>query len=120
NLERTTLRHGQHIARTIDRENLLDADRREALTAFLGEQQDLLSISALTVFDSRGREVIHVKDPILADLATRELSEVPIRRGLAGQEVTTVRELASGDLIEAVTPISPVPAPARPVTRPAP
>src|SRR5262249_52397595 len=105
NLERTTLRHGQHIARIIDRDNLLAADRREALTAFLGEQQDLLSISALTVFDSRGREVIHVKDPILADLATRELSEVQIRRGLAGQEVTTVRELASGDLIEAVTPI---------------
>src|SRR5499425_1130715 len=105
NLERTTLRHGQHIARMIDREHLLDEDRRDALTAFLVEQQDLLSISALTVFDARGREVIHVKDPVLGDMATRELSEVQLRRGLAGQEVTTVRELASGDLIEAVTPI---------------
>src|SRR5262244_1155214 len=105
NLERTTLRHGQHIARMIDREHFLDEDRRDALTAFLVEQQDLLSISALTVFDARGREVIHVKDPVLGDRATRELSEVQIRRGLAGQEVTTVRELASGDLIEAVTPI---------------
>src|SRR6202171_2626307 len=54
NLERTALRHGQHIARTIDRENLVSDERREAL---------------------------------------------------AGQEVTTVRELTSGDLIEAVTPI---------------
>src|SRR5499425_1585511 len=105
NLERTTLRHGQHIARTIDREHYLDEDRREALTAFLVEQQDLLSISALTVFDARGREVIHVKDPVLGDMATRELSDVQLKRGLAGQEVTTVRELASGDLIEAVTPI---------------
>ena len=105
NLERTTLRHGQHIARTIDREDFLDEDRRDALTAFLVEQQDLLSISALTVFDARGREVIHVKDPILGDLATRELSDVQLKRGLAGQEVTTVRELTSGDLIEAVTPI---------------
>src|SRR5262245_2527440 len=59
NLERTTLRHGQHIARMIDREHFLDDDRRQALTAFLVEQQDLLSISALTVFDARGREVIH-------------------------------------------------------------
>src|SRR5215813_3213366 len=105
NLERTTLRHGQHIARMIDREHFLDEDRRDALTAFLVEQQDLLSISALTVFDARGREVIHVKDPVLGDMATRELSEVQLKRGLAGQEVTTVRELASGDLIEAVTPV---------------
>src|SRR5919201_5202029 len=108
NLERTTLRHGQHIARTIDRESFLAPDRREALTTFLAEQQDLLSISTLTVFDARGREVLHVKDPILADLATRELSEVQLKRGLAGQEVTTVRELASGDLIEAVTTIGTV------------
>src|SRR5262244_2485202 len=105
NLERTTLRHGQHIARMIDREHFLDEDRRDALTAFLVEQQDLLSISALTVFDARGREVIHVKDPVLGDRATRELSEVQLKRGLSGQEVTTVRELASGDLIEAVTPV---------------
>src|SRR5438445_98945 len=50
-------------------------------------------------------KLVHVKDPILGDLATRELSEVQLKRGLAGQEVTTVRELTSGDLIEAVTPI---------------
>src|SRR5213594_458551 len=105
NLERTALRHGQHLARTIDRENLLTEDRREALATYLTEQQDLLSISTLTVFNCRGQELVHVKDPILGDLATRELSEVQLKRGLAGQEVTTVRELTSGDLIEAVTPI---------------
>src|SRR5882724_9583062 len=105
NLERTALRHGQHVARTIDRESLLTEDRRETLATFLTEQQDLLSISTLTVFNGQGQELVHVKDPILGDLATRELSEAQLKRGLAGQEVTTVRELASGDLIEAVTPI---------------
>jgi two-component system, NtrC family, nitrogen regulation sensor histidine kinase NtrY len=105
NLERTALRHGQHIARTLDRENLLGEDRREALAAYLVEQQDLLSISTITVFSGQGAELVHVKDPILADLATRDLNETHLRRALTGQEVTTVRELASGDLIEAVTPV---------------
>src|SRR5438874_2753903 len=105
NLERTALRHGQHVARAIDREGLLGEDRRETLAAFLTEQQELLSISTLTVFDAQGRELLHVRDPIISDLATRELGAAPLRRGLSGQEVTTVRELTSGDLIEAVTPI---------------
>src|SRR2546423_15280840 len=105
NLERTALRHGQHIARTIDRENFVSDERREALATFLAEQQDLLSISTLTVFDAQGQELVHVRDPILGDVAAREVSEGLLKRGLAGQEVTTVRELTSGDLIEAVTPI---------------
>ena len=105
NLERTALRHGEHLARLIDREGLLQEDRREALAAFLVEQQDLLAISSITVFNQQGQELVHVKDPILGDLATRDLNEGHLRRGLTGQEVTTVRELASGDLIEAVTPV---------------
>src|SRR5204863_8622178 len=44
-LERTAVRHGQHIARVIARDGLLTEDRREALASFLAEQQDLLSIS---------------------------------------------------------------------------
>src|SRR5256886_9985582 len=76
NLERTAVRHGQHIARVIERDALLGEDRREALASFLGEQQDLLSISTITIFNGRGQELVHVKDPILGDLATRELSEV--------------------------------------------
>jgi two-component system nitrogen regulation sensor histidine kinase NtrY len=105
NLERTALRHGQHIAHVIDRDGLLAEDRREALAAYLAEQQDVLSISAVTVVDGDGRELIHVKEPILGDLATRDLNESQVRRGLGGQEVTTVRELTSGDLIEAVAPV---------------
>jgi two-component system nitrogen regulation sensor histidine kinase NtrY len=105
NLERTALRHGQHMARTIERDGLLAEDRRETLAAYLVEQQDLLAISTLTVFDGQGRELVHVKDPILGDLATRDLNEGQLKRGLSGQEISTVRELTSGDLVEAVTPI---------------
>src|SRR5690348_2395200 len=104
-LERTAVRHGQHIARVIARDSLLAEDRRDALAAFLVEQQDLLSISSLTVYGGAGQELVHVKDPALGDLATRDPGGSELKRGLAGQEVTTVRELATGDLIEAVTPI---------------
>jgi two-component system nitrogen regulation sensor histidine kinase NtrY len=105
NLERTALRHGQHIARAIDRDGLLGDGRRDVLSAFLAEQQDLLSIGTITVLSPAGQELAHVRDPILGDLPTRELNEAQVRRGLGGQEITTVRELTNGDLIEAVTPI---------------
>ena len=105
NLERTALRHGQHLAHVIDRDGLLAEDARETLAAYLAEQQELLSISTVTVVDGEGQVLIHAKEPILGDLPTRELNESQVRRGLSGQEVTTVRELSSGDLIEAVTPI---------------
>jgi two-component system, NtrC family, nitrogen regulation sensor histidine kinase NtrY len=105
NLERTALRHGQHVARAVEREGLLADERREALAAYLVEQQEILGISTVTVFDGQGRELVHVKDPILGDMPTRELSEAHLKRGLGGNEITTVRELTSGDLVEAVTPI---------------
>ena len=104
-LERTAVRHGQHVARVVARDGLLAEDRREALASFLVEQQDLLSISALTIYGPNGQELVHVKDPVLGDIVTRDPTGPELRRGLSGQEVTTVRELASGDLIEAVTPI---------------
>src|SRR5206468_10585583 len=50
-------------------------------------------------------ELVHVKDSILGDVATRHVAEYQLRKGIAGQELTTVRELASGDLVEAVVPI---------------
>ena len=105
NLEGTALRHGQRIARVIDRERLLDEARREVLVAYLVEQQDQLGISTIGVFKASGQEVVHVKDPGLGDMPTRDVGESQLRRGLTGQEVTTVRELPSGDLIEAIVPI---------------
>ena len=53
NLERTAIRHGQHIGRVIDRDNLLAEERREALASFLVEQQDLLGISTVTVLNGQ-------------------------------------------------------------------
>ena len=105
NLERMALRHAQQIGRVVDREGLLAEDRRESLAAYLVEQQDRLGLSAITVFGGQGQELVHVKDPILGDLATREVNEAQLRQGAAGQELTTVRELSSGDLVEAVVPI---------------
>ncbi len=105
NLERTVLRHGGYLGRAIDRDGLLAEDRRQALAAFLVEQQERLGISAITIFDTAGRELAHVKDPVLADLPTRDVDERELKRGLAGQEITSVRELATGDLIEAVMPV---------------
>src|SRR6267142_40400 len=93
------------IASVIARDSLLADDRREALASFLVEQQDLLSISAITIYSAGGQELVHVKDPVLGDIVTRDPTGPELRRGLGGQEVTTVRELTSGDLIEAVTPI---------------
>jgi two-component system nitrogen regulation sensor histidine kinase NtrY len=105
NLQATALRHAQHIGRVIDRDDLLDEASREELAAYLVEQQEQLGLSALTVFSTGGQELVHVKDPGLGDLPTREVNESQLRLGLAGQNVTTVRELASGDLIEAITPV---------------
>src|SRR5438876_11841704 len=57
NLEATALRHGQHIARVIDRERLLEEARREVLAAYLVEQQEQLGISTISVFKASGQEV---------------------------------------------------------------
>src|SRR5216117_946721 len=89
NLERTALRHAQHISRVIDRDGLLADTRREALASYLVDQQDQLGIRALTVFSPQGQELVHVKDPILGDLATRDVNESQLRHGAAGQELTT-------------------------------
>src|SRR5439155_13302574 len=104
-LERTAVRHGQHIGRVIARDGLLAEDRREALASFLVEQQDLLSISTITIYGASGHELVLVKDPVLGDLAVRDPAGPELRRGLAGHEVTTVRLLATADLIEAVSPV---------------
>jgi two-component system nitrogen regulation sensor histidine kinase NtrY len=105
NLQATALRHAQHIARVIDRDGLMDETQREALAAYLVEQQEQLGLSTLTVFGPAGRELAHVKDPSLHGLPTRDINDGQLRLGLSGQAVTTVRELPSGDLIEAMAPV---------------
>ena len=104
-LEGTALRHARYIARVAEREGLLGEERREALAAFLDEQRERLGLSAITVFDRRGQEQFHAKDPALATVATRSMHKDKVAQGLGGQEVTTVQELDRGDMIQAVVPI---------------
>src|SRR6266545_2144942 len=87
-LEGTALRHGLHLARGITREGLLAEDRREALLAYVDERLNLLGITAISVLDSQGREILHVADPLLGDLPTRAFDPSHIRQGLSGQEMT--------------------------------
>jgi len=104
-LEAITLRHGQALAHTLARDQLLSEERREALAAFLAEQQEQLGLAGLSVFARNGHELVHVKDPVLAAIPTREVNREQLRKGLRGQVLTTVRELNTGDLIQAVVPI---------------
>jgi two-component system nitrogen regulation sensor histidine kinase NtrY len=105
-LETTSLRHARHLARVIERDGLLGEDRRPALAAFLAEQQDALGIASVTVIaEGSAPPVAHAHDPVIADLADGTVGDTPLRRGLEGHEVTTVRELASGDMVEAAAPV---------------
>ena len=104
-LETTALRHGRFMARVVEREGLMSDTQREPLEAFLGEQRDRLGLSALTLFDRRGQEVLHVKDPALGAVGTRAIAKGKVAQGLGGQEVTTVQEIENGDMVQAVVPV---------------
>jgi two-component system nitrogen regulation sensor histidine kinase NtrY len=105
NVETLSLRHARQLARVIQRDGLLGDERRADLATWLVDQLEQLGLSAVTVWTRDAREVVHVTDPVLRDLPTRDINEHPFRRALAGHDVTTVRELPSGDLIEAIAPI---------------
>ena len=105
NLELSALRHASHVARVVDRDGLLAPERRDALATYLTGHLDQVGLSAITVLARDTQALAHVKDPVLGDLPLRDVAEVQVKQGLAGQETTSVRELPSGDLIEAVAPI---------------
>ncbi len=104
-LESTALRHGRYMARISERNGLLAESRREALATYLAEQQDRLGLAAITIFSRDGQEVVHVKNPVLAAVATRDTNREHVRQALAGQEITTVHELDNGDMIQAMVPV---------------
>jgi two-component system nitrogen regulation sensor histidine kinase NtrY len=105
-LESTALRHGRYMARVIERGGLLADSRREALATYLTEQQDRLGVAAITVFSREGQELVHVKNPVLAQVNTRDANREHVRQALEGQEITTVYELDNGDMIQAVVPVN--------------
>ena len=105
NVETASIRQARQIARAVDRDGLLAPGKEQALAARLAEQQDVVGLAAITLRGLDGREIAHVRDPVLGDLPLREVSEIQLKQGLAGQETTSVRELPTGDLIEAVAPV---------------
>ena len=104
-LETSALRQAQHVARVIDRDGLLAPTRHDALLASLAEHLNQVGLSAITVLAPDGRELAHVKDPVLGDQPLRDVADAQVKQGFAGLETTSVRELPSGDLIEAVSPV---------------
>ena len=109
-LESTALRHGRYMARSVEREGLLEDGRRDALAAYLTEQQERLGVAAVTVWRRQGQELAHVRNPGLGiplrdARRLRDTNHEHIRQALAGQEITTVQELDNGDMIQAVVPV---------------
>jgi two-component system nitrogen regulation sensor histidine kinase NtrY len=104
-LESTALRHARYLARTVEKNGLLAESQAQALTAYLGEQQERLGVAAITVLNARG-EVLHVQNRALpASIASSEANHEHVRQALGGHEITTVHELDNGDMIQAMVPL---------------
>src|SRR6266436_3665365 len=105
-LESTALSHARYMARVVEKNGLLDDPGPEAMAAYLAEQQERLGVASITVFNRRGGELVHVKNQVLASsIPSRETNREHVRQALGGHEITTVHELDSGDMIQAVVPI---------------
>ena len=104
-LEGTLLRHGRYMSKVIERDGLLAESKRETLAGYLAEQQDRLGVAAITIFNREGQELVHVKNPVLAKVPTREANSEHVKQALGGQEITTVHELDNGDMIQAMVPV---------------
>src|ERR1044071_6552377 len=64
NLELSALRQAHHIARVVDRDRLLEREKRDTLHAYLGDHLEQVGLSAVTVIGRDGQEIGHVKDPV--------------------------------------------------------
>ncbi len=105
-LESTALRHARYMARAVEKNGLLDDSGPEAMAAYLAEQQERLGVASITVLNRQGRELVHVKNQVLASsVPSRETNREHVRQALGGHEITTVHELDNGDMIQAVVPI---------------
>ena len=104
-LEATALRHARYMARTVEKNELLGDAGPETLAAYLTEQQDRLGVASITVFDSRGERVRVRNEALPSSIPTSETNHEHMRQALGGHEITTVHELDSGDMIQAVVPI---------------
>jgi two-component system nitrogen regulation sensor histidine kinase NtrY len=103
--EAMALRHARYMADVLAREGFMVPAQRAVLTTYLNGQQERLGLAAITVFNRAGQAILHAKDPALVSVPTRSVNREQLRRGLGGQEVTTVHELDTGDMIQAIVPI---------------
>jgi two-component system, NtrC family, nitrogen regulation sensor histidine kinase NtrY len=103
--EAMALRHARYMADVLAREGFMAPAQRTVLSTYLTGQQERLGLAAITVFNRAGQPVLHAKDVALATVPTRSVNKEQLRRGLSGQEVTTVHELDDGDMIQAIVPI---------------
>ncbi len=99
------LRHGRYVARAVVRERLLAEDRREALIAFLQEQQDQFGLAGITLYTLGGQELVHVKDPVLLPAIAGAVNMEQVRMALGGRALSTRKEVANGDLIQGMVPL---------------
>ena len=99
------VRHGQYIARTLTRDGLLPDDRREDLIEFLQEQAEQYGLAGIALYGPGGHEIVHVNDPVLVPSLETVVNSEQVRMALAGRELSTRREISSGDLIQGMVPV---------------
>jgi two-component system nitrogen regulation sensor histidine kinase NtrY len=104
NLETTALRHAQQIARAVGRSDLLDPRHRDGLASYLAEMREQLGVTAISVHARRGQEIAAASDTARR-AEVDGVTESQLQQGLDGQDVTAVREVDAGDLIQAIAPI---------------
>jgi two-component system nitrogen regulation sensor histidine kinase NtrY len=105
-LQDSALRHSRHIADRLTRDRLLPEDRREALIAFLQDQQERFGFAGITIYSIGGQELVHVKDPVLLASITSAVNMEQVRMALEGRELSTRKEVDNGDLIQGMVPVA--------------
>jgi two-component system nitrogen regulation sensor histidine kinase NtrY len=99
------LRHGQYVARAVARQGLLAEERREELIGFLQDQGAQYGLAEVAIYAPSGHEVAHVKDPVLQPSTETTVNMEQVRMALGGRELSTRREISTGDLIQGMVPI---------------
>jgi len=99
------VRHGQYIARTVARDGLLAETRRDELIEFLQEQAEQYGLAGVAVYAPGGQELVHVNDPVLVPSLETAVNMEQVRMTLGGRELSTRREVSTGDLIQGMVPV---------------
>jgi two-component system nitrogen regulation sensor histidine kinase NtrY len=99
------VRHGQYVARILARDGLLAPERRDRLIEFLQEQAEQYGLAGIAVYAVGGQELVHVNDPVLVPSLETAVNSEQVRMALSGRELSTRREISTGDLIQGMVPV---------------